>query len=112
MDAVPPPIRVMVRDALLGHRECRVLSNQSRSVLLALTLLVDAAGQDDPAVEDLEALTGLDRRTVRRAVADLEDLGLIRVDRNPGHRNRYLLTPHGKPPRQVIPYRARVLASR
>lgn len=71
------------------------LSTTEKIVLMALADRVDKAGVAYPSVGWLADMTGLNRRSVMRVLATLEDAGLIAVSRRAGRQasNIYRLCP-------------------
>lgn len=72
------------------------LRGSAKPVLVALADFADEAGSCYPGQERLAQMTGLNERTIRRALTRLETLGLIRRERRTdarGHRksDRYYL---------------------
>ena len=67
------------------------LSAQQKLVLLALADRADERDICFPSVARLSGDTGLDRKTIMRAVASLEQAGIMEVVRSSGAGNRYRL---------------------
>jgi DNA-binding transcriptional ArsR family regulator len=65
------------------------------SVLAALYLHAGPDGSCFPSLTRLEDLTGLDRRTVSRAIVALLGAGIISREKSPGRANVYRLTTRG-----------------
>lgn len=63
----------------------------ARFVLVAIAQHADTLGRARPSIDRLAALTGHDERTVRRAVAELEALGELLVERRHRHAHRYMV---------------------
>jgi DNA-binding MarR family transcriptional regulator len=68
------------------------LTGRERLALLALARRADAAGECTVRINDLAAVLGLAPRNARSAVAAIEALGLITVDRSSSV-NKYRLAP-------------------
>ena len=69
---------------------------RARAVLMALVLHVDIEGRCHPSMETLASITGYSKRTVQRAIQELEDDGFIRCRRSRDGRTstRYQLLAH------------------
>lgn len=86
-------------------REARILepeavkmrgaSGAQWSVFVAVRLHADSDGLCYPSVTTLERLTGLNRRTVTRAIGWLVNAGIIARVKTPGRSNVYQLTTRG-----------------
>lgn len=74
----------------------RAPSHAAKLVLLAIAAHVDEAGRGYPASDRLSAITGVSTRGVTRAIAELEQAGLIEVNRASWRGNTYALCWDGK----------------
>lgn len=73
------------RDAIRASK----LPGAHKSVLLAM---VEYLPNVCPSMAGLSGDTGFSERTVRRAIADLGEWGVLRIDNHPGRRSRYQFT--------------------
>jgi len=70
---------------------CRGLTLALRCILLALAEHADGDGRCSPSLTRLAELTGADRRTVTRGLAELEARGLVERERRRGQGTAYTL---------------------
>lgn len=72
------------------------ITGPKKAVLVALAEHADDHGSCWPSIARLGLYSGVCERTVKRCLVDLEEDGLIQVDRSQGRTtNRYRLTPNG-----------------
>lgn len=74
-----------------AHKAGRRAGRSARQVLRELARCVDVDGGAVVTLGALAGEVGLSERSVRRAVRELEDLGLVRVQQMPGTVSVYTL---------------------
>lgn len=88
------------------------LTSSTKIVYSALAYFADNSTQKAyPSIEKLSELTGLNRSTVMRSIAQLDEYYFIRVERKDGKVNRYILLKltDSKPVAKCDPSRKEVL---
>lgn len=83
----------MSLEAITWAYKTQVGSSAMKAVLLVLANYADEDDSAYPGIVRIARMTELSERTVQRAVAEMEELGIVRVDRGEGLKgtNRYFL---------------------
>lgn len=96
---LPPAGQWFWIDSQVIRSHLCTLTPAAVKVYLAIAVHTDAQRTAFPSVNTLASLCGISKRSVQRGVAELEDAGLVRVDRSKVNGipqpNHYTLPPHG-----------------